>query len=77
MDMLQVSPDQVKYSIIFAHVCISIIHQICSLSITMKASSYELIVLFQGYKNIFVQYTMLSTHIVQSSFYGFTKIESY
>ena len=50
--MLEVSPDEIKYSIIFVHVCISIIHQICFLSITMKASSYDAIVLFQGYKTI-------------------------
>ena len=52
MDMLQVYPDQVKYSIIFENVCISIIHQICFLSITIKASSYDLIVATKQYENI-------------------------
>ena len=38
--MLEMSPDEVKYSIIFAHICISIIHEIYFLSITIKASLY-------------------------------------
>ena len=49
---LEVSPDEVEYSIIFAHPCISIIHQICFLPITIKATSYNLTVLFQSYKTI-------------------------
>ena len=55
MNMLEVSPDQGKYSRIFAHLCSSLIHKICLLSITVKASSYDLNVLFQDYKTICVQ----------------------
>ena len=50
--ILEVPPDEVKYSIIFAHVCISITHQICFLSITMKVSLYDLIVTTKQYKSI-------------------------
>ena len=50
--MLEVPSNKVKYSIIFAHVRISITHQICFLSITMKMSLYDLIVTTKQYKNI-------------------------
>ena len=49
--MLQVFRDEVRYPIIFAHVCIFTIHQICFLRITLKAASYDLIVLFQRLQN--------------------------
>ena len=62
MNMLQVSPEEEKYSIIFAHVSISIIHQICFLSITIKDSSYDLTVTTKQYKiseKICVQYNQI------------------
>ena len=83
--ILEVSSNEVKYSIIFTHVCISIIHQICFLSIIIKASSYYLIVLSQGYKTIWKNLRPIwrheSIHIVQLSFCArrlcITPIQSY
>ena len=50
--MLGVSPNEVEYSIIFAYTCISTSHEICFLSIAMKTSSYDLIVLIHSYERI-------------------------
>ena len=44
--MLELSTDEVKYSIIFAHVCISIIHQIYFLSITNMHTCAKIIEYF-------------------------------